>query len=78
MIEHLRGQAAYRQQQAKRLSDLARADVGRADALEESLVLVLTRFSQRPPGSRSRITSSPAAAARPSRSTTPRPLIPSG
>ena len=44
VIEHLRGQAAYRQQQAKRLSDLARADVGRADALEESLVLVLTRL----------------------------------
>ena len=44
VIEHLRGQAAYRQQQAKRLNDLARADVGRADALEESLVLVLTRL----------------------------------
>ena len=44
VIEHLRGQAAYRQQQAKRLSDLARSDVGRADALEESLVLVLTRL----------------------------------
>jgi len=38
VIEHLRGQAAYRQQQAKRLSDLARSDAGRADALEESLV----------------------------------------
>ncbi len=44
MIEHLRGQAAYRQQQAKRLSDLARSDAGRADALEDSLVLVLTRL----------------------------------
>jgi hypothetical protein len=44
VIEHLRGQAAYRQQQAKRLTDLARADAGRADALEESLVLVLTRL----------------------------------
>jgi hypothetical protein len=44
VIEHLRGQAAYRQQQAKRLSDLARSDAGRADALEESLVLVLTRL----------------------------------
>ena len=44
VIEHLRGQAAYRQQQARRLSDLAGADVGRADALEESLVLVLTRL----------------------------------
>jgi hypothetical protein len=44
VIEHLRGQAAYRQQQAKRLNDLAGTDVGRADALEESLVLVLTRL----------------------------------
>ena len=44
VIEHLRGQAAYRQQQAKRLSDLARSDAGRADALEDSLVLVLTRL----------------------------------
>ena len=44
VIEHLRGQAAYRQQQAKRLTDLARSDAGRADALEESLVLVLTRL----------------------------------
>ena len=44
VIEHLRGQASYRQQQAKRLSDLARSDAGRADSLEESLVLVLTRL----------------------------------
>jgi hypothetical protein len=44
VIEHLRGQAAYRQQQAKRLSDLARTDAGRADALEESLVFVLTQL----------------------------------
>ncbi|MCP9825698.1 siphovirus Gp157 family protein [Synechococcus sp. EJ6-Ellesmere] len=44
VIEHLRGQAAYRQQQAKRLTDLSRSDAGRADALEESLVLVLTRL----------------------------------
>jgi hypothetical protein len=44
VIEHLRGQAAYRQQQARRLTELSRADVGRADALEESLVLVLTRL----------------------------------
>ena len=34
VIEHLRGQATYRQQQAKRLADLARSDAGRADALE--------------------------------------------
>ena len=44
VIEHLRGQAAYRQQQAKRLTDLARSDAGRAEALEDSLVLVLTRL----------------------------------
>ena len=44
MIEHLRGQAAYRQQQAKRLTALAAGDAGRADALEESLVLVLTQL----------------------------------
>ena len=44
VIEHLRGQAAYRQQQAKRLSDLARADAGRADVLEESLVFVFTQL----------------------------------
>ncbi|MCT0230976.1 siphovirus Gp157 family protein [Synechococcus sp. CS-1324] len=44
VIEHLRGQAAYRQQQAKRLTDLSRSDSSRADALEESLVLVLTRL----------------------------------
>jgi hypothetical protein len=44
VIEHLRGQAAYRQQQAKRLTDLARSDASRAEALENSLVLVLTRL----------------------------------
>jgi hypothetical protein len=44
VIEHLRGQSAYRQQQAKRLTALAAGDAGRADALEESLVLVLTRL----------------------------------
>lgn len=44
VIEHLRGQAAYRQQQAKRLTELARSDAGRADALEDSLVTVLTRL----------------------------------
>ena len=44
VIEHLRGQAAYRQQQAKRLTELSRSDAGRADALEDSLVLVLTRL----------------------------------
>ena len=44
MIEHLRCQSAYRSQQAKRLADLARSDAGRADALEESLVFVLTQL----------------------------------
>jgi len=44
VIEHLRGQATYRQQQAKRLTDLSRSDASRADALEDSLVLVLTRL----------------------------------
>ena len=44
VIEHLRCQAAYRQQQAKRLSALAAGDNGRADDLETSLVLVLTRL----------------------------------
>ena len=44
MIEHLRGQCAYRQQQAKRLTELSRSDASRADALEDSLVLVLTRL----------------------------------
>ena len=44
VIEHLRAQAAYRQQQAKRLTELARADASRADALEDLLLLVLTRL----------------------------------
>jgi hypothetical protein len=44
VIEHLRGQAAYRQQQARRLTDLSRSDASRADALEESLVFVLTQL----------------------------------
>ena len=44
VIEHLRGQAAYRQQQAKRLNALAIGDTNRAAALEDSLVLVLTRL----------------------------------
>jgi hypothetical protein len=44
VIEHLRGQAAYRQQQAKRLTALATGDTSRADALENSLLLVLTRL----------------------------------
>jgi hypothetical protein len=42
VIEHLCGQATYRQQLAKRLTELSRSDASRADALEDSLVLVLT------------------------------------
>jgi hypothetical protein len=44
VIEHLRGQAAYRQQQARRLTELSRSDACRANALEESLVFVLTQL----------------------------------
>ncbi len=44
VIEHLRGQASYRQQQSKRLSALAAGDTSRADALEESLIFVLTQL----------------------------------
>ena len=44
VIEHLRGQAAYRQQQARRLTELSRSDASRANALEESLVFVLTQL----------------------------------
>ncbi len=44
VIEHLRGQASYRQQQAKRLTNLARSDASRANSLEESLVFVLTQL----------------------------------
>jgi hypothetical protein len=44
VIEHLRGQAAYRQQQAKRLAALAAGDTSRADSLEESLIFVLTQL----------------------------------
>ena len=44
VIEHLRGQAAYRQQQAKRLNALASGDASRADSLEESLIFVLTQL----------------------------------
>ena len=39
VIEHLRGQAACRQQQAKRLTELSRSNATRADALEDSLVV---------------------------------------
>jgi hypothetical protein len=44
VIEHLRAQSAYRSQQARRLSELSRSDASRADSLEQSLVLVLTRL----------------------------------
>ena len=36
VIEHLRGQATYRSQQAKRLADLARSDASRAEALSSA------------------------------------------
>lgn len=43
VIENLRGLAAYRQQQARRLADLAGADQAKADRLEAALLKVLTR-----------------------------------
>jgi hypothetical protein len=44
VIDHLRAQGGYRQQQAKRLVELAKGDQRRADALETTLVFVLTRL----------------------------------
>ena len=44
VIEHLRAQGAYRQQQAKRLSELGSRDGARADRLEASLLTVLTHL----------------------------------
>jgi len=44
VIDHLRAQGSYRQQQAKRLVELAKSDQRRADALETTLVFVLTRL----------------------------------
>ncbi|MEB3353866.1 MAG: siphovirus Gp157 family protein [Cyanobacteriota bacterium] len=44
VIEHLRAQGAYRQQQAKRLSELGSKDGARADRLEASLLTVLTHL----------------------------------
>jgi hypothetical protein len=44
VIDHLRAQTHYRQQQAKRLVELAKCDQRRADALENTLVFVLTRL----------------------------------
>ncbi len=44
VIDHLRAQGNYRQQQAKRLVELAKGDQRRADALEATLVFVLTRL----------------------------------
>jgi len=44
VIDHLRAQGNYRQQQAKRLVELAKCDQRRADALENTLVFVLTRL----------------------------------
>jgi len=44
VIDHFRAQGNYRQQQAKRLVELAKGDQRRADALETTLVFVLTRL----------------------------------
>jgi len=44
VIDHLRAQGSYRQHQAKRLVELAKGDQRRADALENTLVFVLTRL----------------------------------
>ena len=44
VIDHLRAQGSYRQQQSKRLLELAKCDQRRADALETTLVFVLTRL----------------------------------
>jgi len=44
VIDHLRAQGSYRQQQAKRLVELGKCDQRRADALENTLVFVLTRL----------------------------------
>jgi len=44
VINHLRAQGHYRQQQAKRLVELGKCDQRRADALENTLVFVLTRL----------------------------------
>ncbi len=44
VIDHLRAQANYRAMQAKRLADIAKEDNTRADALETSLLYVLTRL----------------------------------
>ena len=45
VIERLRGDAEYHQAQAKRFSALARSEASRADALESTLLAVLTRLS---------------------------------
>jgi hypothetical protein len=44
VIEHLRAQSAYRSQQARRLASLAQGDASRADALETTLIHILTRL----------------------------------
>jgi hypothetical protein len=44
VIEHLRAQSAYRSQQARRLTTLAQGDASRADALETTLIHILTRL----------------------------------
>jgi hypothetical protein len=78
VIEHLCGQAAYRQQQARRLNELSRSDASRADSLEESLVLVLTRLQPAATRSPSPTTNSPPANPRRLRSKTKTFSAPSG
>ena len=57
VIEHLRGQAAYRQQQAKRLTELSRSDASRADASRTRSSWCSPACSPPPIASRSPITS---------------------
>jgi hypothetical protein len=64
VIEHLRGQAAYRQQQAKRLTDLSRSDAG-PTRWRTPWSWSSPGCSPRPPASPSPTTSSPPVSPRP-------------
>jgi hypothetical protein len=44
IINQLKGRAAYRKEQSKRLSALADADMQRADQLQQTMIQVLTRL----------------------------------
>jgi hypothetical protein len=57
VIEHLRGQAAYRQQQAKRLTELSRSDPPGPTPSKTPLSWSSPGCSPPPPASPSRITS---------------------